>query len=243
MGFFPSSRLRRNCRWRWWGRALLVSAGVGIASYLIGSATVDQMSQRQMRTVASAAGASSSRPISTASRRTWSIPPRTESLVTTDARLRHQLGPVLHAQAGRTIRPQTLHRRLRRPTTPTPKGERQLLDVSTALKTRRITISPHSKVHPNFRRQTRGARLQRHVPVRYRRQPALLGAKERRFRDQLQRRRRHLCRQRAGPCLSRGDGAAEPGQVAFADLSKSMRRAAAAPRASWRRRCSMRAAS
>ncbi len=34
------------------GSALLVSAGVGIASYLIGSATVDGMSQRQLQTVA-----------------------------------------------------------------------------------------------------------------------------------------------------------------------------------------------
>ena len=52
MGLFPNLKIAQKLPLAVLGSALLVSAGVGIASYLIGSATVDQMSQRQMATVA-----------------------------------------------------------------------------------------------------------------------------------------------------------------------------------------------
>ena len=52
MGFFPNLKIAQKLPLAVLGSALLVSAGVGTASYLIGSSTVDQMSQRQMQTVA-----------------------------------------------------------------------------------------------------------------------------------------------------------------------------------------------
>ena len=52
MGLFPNLKIAQKLPLALVGSALLVSAGVGMASYLVGSATVDQMSQRQMQTVA-----------------------------------------------------------------------------------------------------------------------------------------------------------------------------------------------
>ena len=52
MGLFPNLKIAQKLPLAVLGSALLVSAGVGTASYLIGSSTVDQMSQRQMQTVA-----------------------------------------------------------------------------------------------------------------------------------------------------------------------------------------------
>ena len=52
MSVFPQLKIALKLPIAVIGSALLVSAGVGIASYLIGSATVDQMTRRQIETVA-----------------------------------------------------------------------------------------------------------------------------------------------------------------------------------------------
>jgi methyl-accepting chemotaxis protein len=52
MGWFPKFKIAQKLPLALVGSALLVSAGVGIASYLIGSSTVDRMSIRQMQMAA-----------------------------------------------------------------------------------------------------------------------------------------------------------------------------------------------
>ena len=52
MGWFPNFKIAQKLPLALVGSALLVSAGVGIASYLIGSSTVDRMSIRQMQMAA-----------------------------------------------------------------------------------------------------------------------------------------------------------------------------------------------
>jgi len=52
MGWLPKFKIAQKLPLALVGSALLVSAGVGIASYLIGSSTVDQMSIRQMQMAA-----------------------------------------------------------------------------------------------------------------------------------------------------------------------------------------------
>ena len=53
MGWFPKFRIAQKLPLAMVATALLVSAGVGLGSYLVGSTIVAEMSARQMHTVAS----------------------------------------------------------------------------------------------------------------------------------------------------------------------------------------------
>ena len=131
------------------GSALVVSAGVGIASYLIGSSTVDQMSQRQMQTVATERAKEFTTYLESiqADLVNSAI---AESVQTTIRDFAIAWGmfstqkPVADPVA--TLRGDYIERN------PNPAGERQLLDASEAAKKNNYDFL-HSKVHPNFRRQ------------------------------------------------------------------------------------------
>ena len=53
MGWFPKFRIAQKLPLAMVATALLVSAGVGLGSYLVGAIIVAEMSARQMHTVAS----------------------------------------------------------------------------------------------------------------------------------------------------------------------------------------------
>ncbi len=149
MGLFPKLKIAQKLPLAMVGSALLVSAGVGIASYLIGSATVDQMSQRQMRTVASQR-AEQFKAYLDGIQKDLVNTASTESLVTTMRDFTINWGQFS------TLKPaadpvQSLTDAYIT-NNPNPEGERQLLDVSTALKRSNYDFT-HSKVHPNIRRQ------------------------------------------------------------------------------------------
>ncbi|MDP1732526.1 MAG: methyl-accepting chemotaxis protein [Devosia sp.] len=149
MGLFPSLKIAQKLPLAMVGSALLVSAGVGIASYLIGSATVDQMSQRLMQTVASQR-AEQFKSYLDGIQIDLVNSATTESLLTTMRDFTINWGqfstlkPAADPVQSLTDAYVTNN--------PNPDGQRQLLDVSTA-KTRSNYDFTHSKVHPNFRRQ------------------------------------------------------------------------------------------
>jgi methyl-accepting chemotaxis protein len=149
MGLLPNLKVAQKLPLALVGTALLVSAGVGLASYMIGSATVDRMSQRQLQTVA----AERSMQFSTYLESLQSDLVNSavaESLQTTLRDFGIGWGQFAtqkpSADAAAALRGAYID------SNPNPAGQRQLLDVNEAA-TRSNYDFLHSKVHPNFRRQ------------------------------------------------------------------------------------------
>ena len=124
---------------------------------------------------------------------------------------------------------------------PNPTGQRQLLDVNAADKARTNYDFTHSKIHPTFRRQLRGARLCRPVLLDPKGNLIYSVKKHDDFATNFAEGGAWPIAAWAGPS-GRRRRLTEPGQVSFED-SRPMRRRPACRRASWRRRCSTRAAS
>jgi methyl-accepting chemotaxis protein len=149
MGLFPSLKITQKLPLAVLGSALLVSAGVGIASYLIGSSTVDQMSQRQMQTVAT----------ERANQFTTYLASLQADLVDSAAAESIQnsirdftIGWGQFATKKPPLDPVAEVRAAYIDNNPNPDGQRQLLDVSES-KARSNYDFLHPKVHPLFRRQ------------------------------------------------------------------------------------------
>jgi methyl-accepting chemotaxis protein len=149
MGFLPSLKIAQKLPLAMVSSALLVSAGVGIASYLIGSATVEQMTQRQMQTVATERAGEfktfldsiQADLINSAIAESVQTTLRDFSIAWGQfSTLKPVADPVL------TLRADYIENN------PNPAGQRQLLDTSEAAKKNQYDFM-HSKVHPNFRRQ------------------------------------------------------------------------------------------
>src|SRR5690606_18301926 len=148
MAFVPRLKIAQKLPLVMVGSALLVSAGVGIASYLIGSATVDGMTHRQIETVATERANEFTTYLESiqADLVNSAI---AESVQTTLRDMTIAWGqfstlkPVADPVA--TLRGDYIDNN------PNPLGERQLLDSSTAAKKNNYDFI-HSKVHPNFRR-------------------------------------------------------------------------------------------
>lgn len=150
MGLFPSLKIAQKLPLAVLGSALLVSAGVGIASYLIGSSTVDQMSQRQMETVSAE---------------------RANQFTTYLGTLQADLVNSAAAETVKTtLRDFTIGwgqfatkkppldaivelRKAYIESNPNPEGERQLLDANPDKARQSNYDFLHAKVHPNFRAQ------------------------------------------------------------------------------------------
>jgi methyl-accepting chemotaxis protein len=149
MGLLPNLKIAQKLPLALVGSALLVSAGVGIASYLIGSATVDQMSQRQLQTVATER-ANEFKTYLESIEGDLINSAIAESVQTTMRDFGIAWGmfstqkPVADPVA--TLRGDYIERN------PNPAGQRQMLDASEAIKKNNYDFL-HSKVHPNFRRQ------------------------------------------------------------------------------------------
>ncbi|RYH00020.1 MAG: hypothetical protein EON57_11380, partial [Alphaproteobacteria bacterium] len=149
MGFIPNLKIAQKLPLAVLGSALLVSAGVGTASYLIGSSTVDQMSQRQMQTVAA----------ERSNQFTTYLQGLETDLVNSAA-----AENVLTTMRDFTIGwgqyatkkpPLDVIAELRKAyidNNPNPEGQRQLLDVNED-KARSNWDFLHSKVHPLLRKQ------------------------------------------------------------------------------------------
>jgi methyl-accepting chemotaxis protein len=149
MGLFPSLKIAQKLPLAMVGSALLVSAGVGIASYLIGSATVSEMSQRQLQTVATE---------------------RADEFTTYLKSMESDLvGSAISENVQTTMRdfsiswgqfttmkpvadPVATLRGVYVDANPNLPDQRQMLDSNTAPKKSNYDFL-HSKVHPNFRRQ------------------------------------------------------------------------------------------
>ncbi len=241
MGWLPKFKIAQKLPLALVGSALLVSAGVGIASYLIGSNTVDQMSIRQMQMVAGDR-AEVVRDLP----RDHPVGPREPGCggerADDTARLRHRLGAVRDLEARRSIR----SRRCAATTSTTtrmPPAQRQALDTpATAAGAKKWNYDfLHAKVHPNFRRQLEARGYSRPVPARSEGEPRLLGDEERRLRPQFRRGRRARG-QRPRPGVPRRDGIHRAGQGGVRGSEPSTRWRACR-RASLQRRSSIRATS
>ena len=151
MGLLPQLKIAQKLPFAMVGSALLVSVGVGIASYVIGSATVDQMSQRQIQTVA----AERAKEFRTFLKTIETDVVSTAAADLTFAAVRDlsvgwgQLGtakPPLDPVA--TLRNSYIE------TNPNPAGERQALDTPEGEGIKKNSYDfQHVKAHPTFRRQ------------------------------------------------------------------------------------------
>jgi len=149
MVFLPKLKIAQKLPLAMVGCALVVSAGVGIASYLIGSTTVDQMAQRQMQTVASQRSEQFKGYLESIQKDLVNTA-TTESLLTTMRDFSINWGQFSTLKPAADPAQSLTDAYITN--NPNPVGERQLLDVSTALKRTNYDFT-HSKVHPNFRRQ------------------------------------------------------------------------------------------
>jgi hypothetical protein len=164
------------------GTALLVSAGVGIASYFIGSATVDHMTQQQMQTVATERTAQFTTYLESieADLVNSAI---AESVQTTLRDLTIAWGgfttlkPV--ADPVETLRGAYID------DNPNPAGERQACSTARRRPRRTTTTSSIPRFIPIFA-AARGARLLRPLSHRCTGEPALLGDEAGRLRHQPQ---------------------------------------------------------
>jgi len=154
MGLIPSLKIAQKLPLAVLGSALLVSAGVGIASYLIGSSTVDQMSQRQMQTVAADRSARFTTFLASLESDLLNLA-AAESSVTTMRDFNTGWGQ--YATNKPPVDPGEALRKAYIENNPHPAGERQLLDVNED-KARSMWDFLHAKVHPLLRKQmeTRG---------------------------------------------------------------------------------------
>jgi methyl-accepting chemotaxis protein len=148
MGFLPQLKIAQKLPLALVGSALLVSAGVGIASYLIGSATVDQLSRRQIETIASQASAELGSYLDGVAK-DLTITASTESTQTVLRDLNINWGQFLTGSLATD--PVAALQTAYITNNPDP-ANRELLDVSTAEKRTNYDFT-HSKIHPAFRRQ------------------------------------------------------------------------------------------
>ena len=149
MGFIPNLKIAQKLPLAVLGAALLVSAGVGTASYLIGSSTVDQMSQRQMQTVAAERSNQFTTFLSGLQADIVNSA-ATDSVQTTVRDFNIGWG-----QYATKKPPLDVVAELRKAyidSNPNPEGQRQLLDVNED-KARSNWDFLHSKVHPLLRSQ------------------------------------------------------------------------------------------
>ena len=130
------------------GSALLVSAGVGMASYMIGSATVASLSHRQIETVATQTSAELASYLEGISK-DLAISSATESTQTILRDLNITWGQFLTGSLATdpVVALQTAYI-----TNNPDAAQRELLDVSTAEKRTNYDFT-HSKIHPAFRGQ------------------------------------------------------------------------------------------
>jgi methyl-accepting chemotaxis protein len=152
MGWFPKFKIAQKLPLALVGSALLVSAGVGIASYLIGSNTVDQMSIQKMQMVAGDRVKSFETYLETIQSDLVNQA-AAESVQTT---LRDfAIGWGQFATAKPAFDPIATLRGNYIDTNPNAAGSRQALDTPVAAPGAKKWNYDflHSKVHPNFRRQ------------------------------------------------------------------------------------------
>jgi methyl-accepting chemotaxis protein len=148
MGFLPQMKIAQKLPLALVGSALLVSAGVGIASYLIGSATVDQLSRRQIETIATQTSAELGSYLEGVAK-DLTITASTESTQTVLRDLNINWGQFLTGSLATD--PVAALQTAYITNNPDP-ANRELLDVSTAEKRTNYDFT-HSKIHPAFRRQ------------------------------------------------------------------------------------------
>ena len=171
MGWFPKFKIAQKLPLALVGSALLVSAGVGIASYLIGSSTVDQMSIRQMQMAAGDRVKSFETYLGTIEADLVNQA-AAESVQTT---LRDfAIGWGQFATAKPAADPIATLRANYIDNNPNAQGSRQALDTPEQA--------------PGAKKWNYDFRLCRPVPVRPQGQPRLLGNEERRLRAELRRR-------------------------------------------------------
>jgi len=149
MSVFPQLKIATRLPFAVIGSALLVSAGVGVASYLIGSATVDQMTRRQIETVA----------LERAQQFTTYLDGLKSDLINSAAAESVQTTlrdfSIGWGQFAAKKPPLDVVAELRAAyieNNPNPAGQRQMLDVNPASARSNYDFL-HSKVHPNFRKQ------------------------------------------------------------------------------------------
>jgi methyl-accepting chemotaxis protein len=149
MGLVPHLKIAQKLPLAMVGSALLVSAGVGILSFFIGTATVEQMTGRQMQTVAT----ERAKEFRTYLESIQADLVNSASVESVQTSLRDftiawgqfsTLQPVVDPIA--QLRADYIDNN------PNPSGQRQALDSMTADKKHNYDFL-HSKVHPNFRRQ------------------------------------------------------------------------------------------
>ena len=148
MGFLPQLKIAQKLPLALVGSALLVSAGVGIASYLIGSATVDQLSRRQIETIATQTSAELGSYLDGIAK-DLTITAATESTQTVLRDLNINWGQF---QTGSLATDPVAALQTAYITNNPDPANRELLDVSTADKRTNYDFT-HSKIHPAFRRQ------------------------------------------------------------------------------------------
>jgi hypothetical protein len=149
MRLFPNLKIAHKLRLALVGSALLVSAGVGMASYFVGSATVDEMSRRQLRTIADERAHEFSTYLDSI-QTDFINTAVTESLATTLRDVAVGWGNFAASKppvdAAATLRGVFID------ANPNPRGERHLLESPEAL-AKVYYGGQHTKAHPVFRRQ------------------------------------------------------------------------------------------
>ena len=148
MRLFPRLKIAQKLPMAMVASALLVSAGVGTASYLIGSTTVGQMSQLQMRTVASLRADQFKTYLETIQVDVVNSA-ITETVQTTLRDFGISFGQL--ATMKPPLDPVATLRDAYITNNPNPMGERQALDAPDGKKNNYDFA--HGKVHPNFRQQ------------------------------------------------------------------------------------------
>ncbi|MEO5805969.1 methyl-accepting chemotaxis protein [Devosia sp.] len=149
MKFLPNFKIAQKLPFALVGSALLVSAGVGIASYLIGSATVDELSRRQIQTVATQSS-NQLKAFFDDVAKDLTITAAGEATQVTFRDLAITWGQF--ATAKPPVDALTALQTAYIANNPNPEGQRQLLDVSTDAKRSNYDFL-HSKINPVYRRQ------------------------------------------------------------------------------------------
>ncbi|WP_459104037.1 methyl-accepting chemotaxis protein [Devosia sp. A369] len=148
MGLLPQLKIAQKLPLALVGSALLVSAGVGLASYLIGSATVEQLSRRQIETVATQTSNELGSYLEGIAK-DLSITAATESTQTILRDLNITWGQF---STGSLASDPVAALQTAYIANNPDQAQRDLLDVSTADKRTNYDFT-HSKIHPAFRRQ------------------------------------------------------------------------------------------
>jgi methyl-accepting chemotaxis protein len=213
MGFLPKLKVAQKLPLAVIGSALLVSAGVGIASYVIGSATVDHMTQRQIQTVATERGNQFTTYLD--GLKNDLLNSAVADSVQTSVR-DFTIGWGQYATKKPPLDAVAELRTAYIESNPNPAGARHLLDVNPA-SARSNWDFLHSKVHPNFRKQTE---MRGYADL-------FLFDKEGNLIYSVMKNDDFTANFASGPYAESGLGKvfreaigfAEPGQVAFADLA------------------------